>query len=64
VLTQYKAHSLIRHLVHGWSNFRTELGEFVEVLPASQRTTGNWYEGTADAIYRQRRTQNLRPHDQ
>jgi len=51
VLTQYKAHSLIRHLVHGWSNFRTELGEFVEVLPASQRTTGNWYDGTADAIY-------------
>jgi glucose-1-phosphate adenylyltransferase len=51
VLTQYKAHSLIRHLVHGWSNFRTELGEFVEVLPASQRTTDNWYAGTADAIY-------------
>lgn len=51
VLTQYKAHSLIRHLVHGWSNFRSELGEFVEVLPASQRTTGNWYAGTADAIY-------------
>lgn len=51
ILTQYKAHSLIRHLVHGWSNFRTELGEFVEVLPASQRTTGNWYAGTADAIY-------------
>lgn len=51
VLTQYKAHSLIRHLMHGWSNFRTELGEFVEVLPASQRTSGNWYAGTADAIY-------------
>lgn len=51
VLTQYKAHSLIRHLVHGWSGFRTELGEFVEVLPASQRTSGEWYAGTADAIY-------------
>lgn len=52
VLTQYKAHSLIRHLVHGWSNFRTDQGEFVEVLPASQRTTSNnWYAGTADAIY-------------
>jgi glucose-1-phosphate adenylyltransferase len=37
--------------VHGWSNFRPDLGEFVEVLPASQRTTGNWYDGTADAIY-------------
>jgi len=51
VLTQYKAHSLIRHLVHGWSGFRTELGEFVEVLPASQRTSGEWYAGTADALY-------------
>jgi len=51
VLTQYKAHSLIRHLVHGWSNFRSELGEFVEVLPASQRTSESWYAGTADAIY-------------
>lgn len=51
VLTQYKAHSLIRHLVKGWSSFHSELGEFVEVLPASQRTTSNWYAGTADAIY-------------
>lgn len=51
VITQYKAHSLIRHLVQGWSHFRTDLGEFMEVLPASQRITANWYEGTADAIY-------------
>ncbi|MEN8178104.1 MAG: glucose-1-phosphate adenylyltransferase [Pseudomonadota bacterium] len=51
VLTQYKAHSLIRHLVKGWSSFHSELGEFVEVLPASQRTTSDWYAGTADAIY-------------
>ena len=51
VLTQYKAHSLIRHLVKGWSSFQSELGEFVEVLPASQRTTSNWYAGTADAIH-------------
>lgn len=51
VLTQYKAHSLIRHLVRGWARFQNELGEFVEVLPASQRTTGNWYVGTADAVY-------------
>ncbi len=51
VLTQYKAHSLIRHLVRGWGRFQNELGEFVEVLPASQRTTGNWYAGTADAVY-------------
>ncbi len=51
VLTQYKAHSLIRHTTQGWSGFRSELGEFVEVLPASQRTSENWYAGTADAVY-------------
>ncbi|MGB5650081.1 MAG: glucose-1-phosphate adenylyltransferase [Sedimenticolaceae bacterium] len=51
VLTQYKAHSLIRHLVEGWSFFQRDLGEFIEILPASQRTTGDWYRGTADAIY-------------
>ncbi len=51
VLTQYKAHSLIRHLVSGWSIFKGELGEFMEVLPASQRVGGGWYQGTADAVY-------------
>ena len=53
VLTQYKAHSLIRHLVHGWSWFQSGAGnkEFVEILPASQRVGGEWYRGTADAIY-------------
>jgi glucose-1-phosphate adenylyltransferase len=51
VLTQYKAHSLIQHLVAGWSHFRRELGEVLEVLPASQRVGGEWYRGTADAIY-------------
>lgn len=51
VLTQYKAHSLIRHLVAGWSGFQGELGEFVEILPASQRTGEDWYAGTADAVF-------------
>ena len=51
VLTQYKAHSLIRHLVHGWSRFAAGTKEFVEILPASQRIGGEWYRGTADAIY-------------
>ena len=51
VLTQYKSHSLIRHLVRGWSHFKKELGEFVEVLPASQRFSDEWYMGTADAVY-------------
>lgn len=51
VLTQYKAHSLIRHLVHGWSWFRAGQREFLEILPASQRIGGEWYRGTADAVY-------------
>jgi glucose-1-phosphate adenylyltransferase len=51
VLTQYKAHSLIRHLVRGWSRFESGRREFVEILPASQRVGGEWYLGTADAVY-------------
>lgn len=51
VLTQYKAHSLIRHLVQGWVNRQTNDREFVEILPASQRVGGEWYQGTADAVY-------------
>ena len=51
VLTQYKAHSLIRHIVRGWATAQSEYNEFVEVLPASQRIGGEWYRGTADAIY-------------
>lgn len=51
VLTQYKSHSLIRHLQFGWSFFRGELGEFIEILPAQQRIDAGWYAGTADALY-------------
>ena len=51
VLTQYKAHSLIRHIQKGWSFFRGEFGEFVELLPAQQRLETSWYAGTADAVY-------------
>ena len=51
VLTQYKAHSLIRHLVRGWARFQSGDKEFVEILPASQRIGGEWYRGTADAVY-------------
>ncbi|HMW50415.1 MAG TPA: sugar phosphate nucleotidyltransferase, partial [Marinagarivorans sp.] len=51
ILTQYKAHSLIRHIQVGWSHFKRELGEYIEVLPASQRNSPNWYQGTADALY-------------
>jgi glucose-1-phosphate adenylyltransferase len=52
VATQYKAHSLIRHLQHGWNFFRPERNESFDILPASQRVAeGIWYTGTADAIY-------------
>ena len=52
VLTQYKSHSLLRHLQRGWSFLRAEIGEFVELLPAQQRTAEKaWYKGTADALY-------------
>lgn len=52
VATQYKSHSLVRHLVRGWSGFKAEFNEFVEVLPASMRLDDNsWYKGTADAVY-------------
>ncbi len=51
VLTQYKAHSLIQHIQKGWGFLRGEFGEFVELLPAQQRTEASWYAGTADAVY-------------
>ncbi|ATX82206.1 glucose-1-phosphate adenylyltransferase [Mariprofundus ferrinatatus] len=51
VLTQYKSHSLQRHLQRGWSFLSGQFGEFMEVLSAQQRTGEGWYEGTADAIY-------------
>jgi glucose-1-phosphate adenylyltransferase len=52
VATQYKAHSLIRHLQRGWNFFRVERNESFDILPASQRVSdGAWYKGTADAVY-------------
>jgi len=52
VATQYKAHSLIRHLQRGWNFLRPERNESFDILPASQRTSETtWYEGTADAVY-------------
>ncbi|MDE1335452.1 glucose-1-phosphate adenylyltransferase [Vibrio aestuarianus] len=51
VLTQYKSHSLQKHLRDGWSIFNPELGEFITVVPPQMRKGGKWYEGTADAIY-------------
>ena len=55
VATQYKAHSLIRHMQRGWNFFRAERNESFDILPASQRVAEDkWYEGTADAV-----TQNI-----
>jgi glucose-1-phosphate adenylyltransferase len=55
VATQYKAHSLIRHLQRGWNFFRPERNESFDILPASQRVSeSQWYLGTADAV-----TQNI-----
>jgi glucose-1-phosphate adenylyltransferase len=52
VATQYKAHSLIRHLQRGWNFFRPERNESFDILPASQRVaTETWYLGTADAVF-------------
>jgi glucose-1-phosphate adenylyltransferase len=51
VCTQYKAQSLIRHLQRGWSFLDGRFDEFVELLPAQQRVTADWYRGTADAVY-------------
>ncbi|WEK48710.1 MAG: sugar phosphate nucleotidyltransferase [Candidatus Kaistia colombiensis] len=52
VATQYKAHSLIRHLNRGWNFFRPERNEIFDVFPASQRVSEDaWYRGTADAVY-------------
>ncbi len=51
VMTQYKSHSLQKHLRDGWSIFNPELGEFITVLPPQMRTGESWYGGTADAVY-------------
>ncbi|MCM2290833.1 glucose-1-phosphate adenylyltransferase [Allorhizobium sp. BGMRC 0089] len=52
VATQYKAHSLIRHLQRGWNFLRPERNESFDILPASQRVSETqWYEGTADAVF-------------
>lgn len=52
VLTQYKSHSLLRHLQRGWSFLRNEFNEFIDLLPAQQRIDeDSWYQGTADAVF-------------
>jgi glucose-1-phosphate adenylyltransferase len=51
VLTQYKSFSLQKHILEGWDVVSSQLGEFIDIIPAQQRISGEWYRGTADAIY-------------
>jgi glucose-1-phosphate adenylyltransferase len=52
VITQYKSHSLLRHLQRGWAFLKSEMNEFVDLLPAQQRIDEeSWYRGTADAVF-------------
>ena len=51
VLIQYKSFSLQKHILAGWDIFSSQLGEFIDVIPAQQRVGSDWYRGTADAIY-------------
>ena len=50
VLTQYKSHSLDRHVTTTW-RMSSLLGNYVTPVPAQQRVGKNWYLGSADAIY-------------
>lgn len=54
ILTQYKSHSLHKHLRDGWSIFNPEVGDFITAVPAQMRTGEEWYAGTADAINQNR----------
>lgn len=51
VLTQYKSHSLQKHLRDAWTVFNPQLGEYITAVPPQMRTGNSWYKGTADAIY-------------
>src|SRR5437868_2986091 len=51
ILTQYHSHGLIHHLQRGWAFLDGRFNEFIELLPAQQSATGDWYKGTADALY-------------
>lgn len=51
VATQYKSQSLIQHIQRGWGFLRGEFNEYVNIIPAQQRVSEDWYKGTADAVY-------------
>jgi len=64
VLTQYKSASLHKHIRLGWNILPSELGQFIELLPAQQRVGESWYLGTADAIYQNLYTLELDRQDE
>src|SRR5213080_5090626 len=51
IATQYHSHGLIHHLQRGWSFLDGRFNEFIELLPAQQSVSSEWYKGTADAVY-------------
>lgn len=51
VLTQYKSSSLVKHISLGWNVLNGELGEYIDIIPAQQRVSDQWYQGTADSLY-------------
>jgi glucose-1-phosphate adenylyltransferase len=51
ILSQYKSLSLARHIRMGWNVLASEVGEYIDVVPAQQRIDEHWYQGTADSIY-------------
>ena len=52
ILTQYKSHSLIKHIMRGWQYLNTERGDFIDIVPAQQwMEDETWFLGTADAVY-------------
>src|SRR5688500_3638105 len=61
IATQYQSHGLIHHLQRGWSFLDGRFNEFIELLPAQQSETGDWYTGTADAVYQN--IEIIRRHD-
>jgi glucose-1-phosphate adenylyltransferase len=61
IATQYQSHGLIHHVQRGWSFLDGRFGEFVELLPAQQSNTSDWYKGTADAVFQN--LEVLRRHD-
>jgi len=64
LLTQYKSASLQKHIRLGWNILPSELGQFIEMLPAQQRVGDSWYLGTADAIYQNLYTMELDQPDE